>query len=74
MIWIGYSLMALLIIGGFVGWRLEVRDWNGGYCRCGNKWEYFDTNSQGGRGYKCRDCGAYVWISWPRVDSTYESS
>lgn len=46
----------------------ERRDWNGGQCRkCGGGWEYFDTDSQGGRGYKCK-CGEHIWISYPLID------
>ncbi len=43
---------------------LEKKDWNNGYCTCGESWHYFDTDSQGGRGYKCNKCHKYIWISY----------
>lgn len=45
--------------------RVERWLWNKGACyRCGNEWEHFDNSSQGCRGYTCRDCKEYIWISW----------
>ena len=42
----------------------DAKAWNGGICpSCGNQWESFDMDSQGGRGYKC-ECGSGVWISY----------
>lgn len=64
----------LLVIAGFLalgllGSVLERRDWNGGTCpQTGEPWRYFDTDSQGGRGYVS---GSYrIWISWPGIDSS----
>lgn len=60
----------LLIVLPFclLGSRLEGWQWHGGHCsRCGSPWRYFDTDSQGGRGYKC-GCGRCIWVSWPSVD------
>lgn len=50
-----------------IGWLLDKYTWNKGICReNGQPWIYFDTDSQGGRGYKS---GKYVcWISWPFID------
>lgn len=48
-----------------LGVQLEMKAWNNGICKkCGGKWRQFDTDSQGGRGYKC-DGGHYEWISYP---------
>ena len=52
---------------GTYGWWSELREWNGGYCRDnGLRWVRFDTDSQGGRGYKAGD--RYFWASWPVGD------
>ena len=77
---IGPLIWILVLFGVFasLSWLacfFETRCWNRGRCRDHNeRWNYFDTDSQGGRGYKCaRDplvgprCMA--WISWPGVDS-----
>lgn len=49
------------------GWLSERKRWNEGVCpETGEGWEYFDTDSQGGRGYKSGDYT--VWISWPGID------
>jgi len=56
-----------VVAGSVAGYTLERRDWNNGYCaRCCQPWRYFDTDSQGGRGYECgcRTC----WISYPGID------
>ena len=43
----------------------EKEDWNNGVCPwCGHNWRYFDTDSQGGRGYICDNCGRDIWISY----------
>lgn len=44
----------------------EKRDWNNGICKiCGTKWVYFDSDSQGGRGYHCGCSNRhYTWISY----------
>lgn len=50
----------------------ERRAFNGGICKlCGNKLRYFDTDSQGGRGYCCDKCGHHIWVSWKFVDKDY---
>ncbi len=53
-----------------VGWwakNNEVKGWNGGYCtECGCRWENFDMDSQGGRGYICEN-HHFFWASY-RVD------
>lgn len=52
-----------------LGRTLESRGWNNGHCRqCGERWVYFDADSQGGRGYKCGGCKACTWVSWGGID------
>lgn len=57
--------VAMLIAA--LAWRSDMRAWNGGYSPSGKPWMRFDTDSQGGRGYK-DDNGNYCWISWPFVE------
>ena len=53
------------------GRSYEKKRWNNGKCKCGGQWERFDTDSQGGRMYKCTRCENHVDISWPGVDRDY---
>lgn len=65
---IGFVILAIMVLGGFVAWHSEKKDWNHGFCsECNEPWESFDRDSQGGRGYKC-GCGKHIWISYPGVD------
>lgn len=57
-------MILALAIGPIVFKKQEKRDWNNGYCSCGNKWRYFDTDSQGTEGYRCDKCGSIIWLSW----------
>ncbi len=53
-----------------IAWFIDILSWNRGICKeNGLSWEYFDTDSQGGRGYKAGDYT--TWISWPFVDRSY---
>lgn len=61
--WIGVIVVCWIALIIFARSR-EAMDWNGGYCTCGKPWRYFDTDSQGGRGYKCDDCHQTIWISY----------
>ena len=64
--WTGVFVLTLIILGIFYAVHSEKKAWNGGFCpACRRKWRYFDTDSQGGRGYKCDTCLRVVWISWP---------
>lgn len=57
--------LGLLASLGVVAYFQEKRAWNGGLCRkCWTRWRCYDTDSQGGRGYKC-ETGHGCWISWP---------
>jgi len=68
-IWLIAILPMLLL--GLWGSIFERREWNGGICReNGLPWKYFDTDSQGGRGYKAGD--RYCWISYPGIDTKQE--
>ena len=64
-------MIAAFSLLAFYARSLEKRSWNNGFCKCGGKWIYFDTDSQGGRGYKCDvpSCQYGVWISY-NVDKT----
>ena len=70
-----YIILIILIIGFIVcasiGIMLEKKDFNNGICpHCNNKLRNFDTDSQGGRGYKC-NCGYYTWVSYNCVDKNF---
>ena len=62
--------LLIFLVVCFIAMQAEKYVWNKGKCFCGTPWEYFDTDSQGGRGYKCIQCQRKVWISWP-VDGKY---
>ena len=55
LVWIGLILTAVFY---------DYKEYNHGRCKCGGKWKYFDTDSQGGDGYYCDKCGKVIWISW----------
>lgn len=58
--------VAIGVAGIPFGYYLDKRAWNKGVCKKnGIDWEYFDTDSQGGRGYKAGD--QYIFVSY-RVD------
>lgn len=67
-------LLLIILIVAVIVWCLAVsvferKVWNNGKCpKCGEHWEYFDTDSQGGRGYKCPKCDHVLWISSHNVD------
>ena len=45
---------------------------NDGVCPiCGAKLEYFGSDSHGARGYRCKNCDYYTWVSWNTVDKKY---
>ena len=58
-------VLGLLVLAWVFGYRNEKKLWNNGISpHDQNQWERFDTDSQGGRGYK-DESGNYIWISWP---------
>lgn len=61
------GLVGVLAAGAAASILAERREWNGGVCKkSGKPWRYFDSDSEGGRGYT--DGEHYCWISWPFVD------
>lgn len=58
--------IASIIIGGiFFGREEEKKAYNNGICpKCSTKLRHFDTDSQGGRGYCCNNCGYTTWCSY----------
>ena len=62
------ALAAFAILAMALCWLHDAYEWNDGICRLsGSRWVYFDTDSQGGRGYT-DGAGNTTWISWPFVD------
>ena len=60
-----FALFTILfiMISGMLASRREKHTWNNGICRNnGLPWEYFDTDSQGGRGYRAGE--AYCWQTY----------
>ena len=58
--------IALMVGVGTCAKNNEAKSWNNGVCEeCNTPWKNFDTDSQGGRGYKC-GCGEFhtTWISY----------
>lgn len=52
---LGIMLIVLMLVGAVLARRSEKNKWNGGVCaECGTQWNQFDTDSQGGRMYKCK--------------------
>lgn len=69
MVLVGILIITFLLISFLLIWFLaqnnDKKKWNNGQCaQCGNRWINFDTDSQGGRGYKCEG-RHYTWISYP---------
>jgi hypothetical protein len=66
--YIVFGIFILMIFGGGTwAYRHEKENWNNGECDCGARaeWINFDSDSQGGRGYKCPVCKRCIWISYP---------
>ncbi len=54
---------------GFISIAREKKIWNGGICKeTGEKWEFQETDSQGGRLYWEKGAGDVIWITWNCVD------
>lgn len=65
---IGILIIVAMLSIGLSGSISERRRYNNGVCRKnGKKWIYFDTDSQGGRGYKAGN--EVMWVSWPFIDN-----
>lgn len=53
----------------------EYKTFNKGVCKnCGGPLVCFDMDSQGGRGYICKNCRFTTWVSYPWVDRKYGKS
>ena len=66
------GVVALLVTTSTIGYTLEKKDYNNGRCpECDGQLHYFDTDSQGGRGYTCREHSPHytTWVSWPGIDT-----
>ena len=65
-------IISVLGASGIIwGYFSEKASWNNGICtETGEPWVYFDTDSQGGRGYKSGDY-CTTWISYPGIDHNY---
>ena len=64
-------LVTLFVAGVLLGIMLEKNNFNNGVCPyCNKKLKNFDTDSQGGRGYKC-ECGYHTWVSYKCVDKNF---
>lgn len=68
-------LIVILVISGIsAAMYLEYRGFNKGTCpKCGRPLRWFDTDSQGGRGYCCNKCKYYTWVSYNSVDKNYKN-
>ena len=67
-------LLSLTFILPLIGIHLEKKGFNNGVCPyCKRKLELFDYDSQGGRGYTCKNpkCGYYTWVSYKCVDKDF---
>lgn len=62
----GVGLIGLIVCGMVWARGREKKEWNGGICtECpGSKVVYFDSTSQGCRGYRCDECQRRFWISY----------
>lgn len=64
-------ILGIMSLMACFGYYLENKTWNKGVCvRCSNPWKHFDTDSQGGRGYSCKE-GHTTWVSYP-IDKGYK--
>lgn len=66
---IGISICLLILLVIIVGMAVtrnhEKKEYNNGICtKCGGNLRYFDSDSQGGRGYNCDKCNNFVWVSY----------
>ena len=69
-------LFTVIIVTGIVltilGKRRERKNFNNGTClHCGAQLTCFDHDSQGGRGYYCRNCNYVTWVSYKSVDKDF---
>ena len=61
------SILLLFMILALYGSVSERLEFNNGICKeSGEPWVYFDSTSQGCKGYK-DDQGNFTWVSWPGI-------
>ena len=66
-------VVSILIVPVLYFRNREKKDYNNGYCpKCGEFYRWFDSDSQGGRGYCCDRCGHHCWVSY-NVDKDREN-
>ena len=59
------SVVCIMIVLVMRARHNEKKEYNNGICpKCGGKFELFDYDSQGGRGYCCDKCGHKTWVSY----------
>jgi hypothetical protein len=62
-------VLTIIVLALIIGYFLEKKAFNDGICpHCGKPLEYYDTDSQGGRGYICNHCDYGCWVSWKCID------
>lgn len=67
------GLTLITVIGTIGAICYEKRLFNKGICRkCGGRLNWFDCDSQFGRGYACQECDNIVWVSYRIVDKNYK--
>ena len=70
-----YTILFILILGFIltsVGIILEKKSFHHGTCpHCKTLLKCFDTDSQGGRGYVCKNCNYTTWVSYRCVDKNF---
>ena len=71
LLYVIFAILVLLLIVQ-IGIFIEKKGFNNGWCpNCGTRLRFFDTDSQGGRGYCCDNCSYHTWVSYKRVDKEY---
>jgi hypothetical protein len=66
------AVVGIIVIGAVATILLERKIWNRGICKdCGSPWVRFDTDSGGGRLYKCNCPNSFMAVSW-WFDRDYE--
>ena len=62
--WVIIALFAIWLVPVPFMICSDIKAFNRGICKCGNRLRHFDNDSQGGQGWCCDKCGRVVWISW----------
>lgn len=58
-------ILLVIVVGMIVTRNYEKKEYNNGICpKCGGNLRYFDSDSQGSRGYNCDKCNNFVWVSY----------